>query len=117
MKDEMKLLSHKAKSGREVKLLTYSPKEADMGCPLNITEKLQISTEQLVQALAALEKEKFTPLCGRCQWPLRSQTVMLVFESGHLYATEYYCSGKCGNRLLPIPQDAALGKFIERKEI
>jgi hypothetical protein len=88
-----------------------------MGGELTITERLEISPEDLVQALEDMEKKKRLILCDRCNWSMHKQTVMIVYEFGHRYVTEYYCTGKCGNRITPIPQDPALGKFIERRKI
>jgi hypothetical protein len=45
-------------------------------------EKFEISMEQKIRSLCALEDKGYTILCSRCHSPMRSHTVKMVYEHG-----------------------------------
>lgn len=79
--------------------------------------RLEIPPEVLIKALDNMDLNRYTLLCGKCEMLMRRQTVMLRYEFGAIYSSEYSCSGGCGNIIRPNPYGTALGQFLERREI
>ena len=89
-----------------------------MSGPLTINERLTIPPEALMRALSELEIEKYVILCGKCEFPMERRSVLLQFEFGSAYSSEYHCSNpRCTNKLLPTPMGPAFGRIINRKPV
>jgi hypothetical protein len=48
---------------------------------------------------------------------MRSHTVKMVYDHGTVYAQEFFCTGYCGNRIVPSPKDTHLGRFLEKRAV